>query len=424
MGSTETLTGLLGRDALGSIVASALERSEIGAAGVALVCLDIDDFRRVNEVLGHVAGDELLRAVAERLTSVIRPNDRVVHFGGDKFIVVCCGIHTDKDALRIAHRLSSSLDEPFRHGETPLALSACVGVALGDGLSKTPDDLLRDSDTALSRAKQRGSASIVLFDEAHRRSAVARLQLENALRSSIDRGELTLAYQPIVSLHSGGVVGFEALTRWEHPALGPISPLEFIPVAEDSGLIHRLGRAVFARACADLAMLVERHGPRFHMSVNLSPRQVLDTTLPADLATIMESTGIDPERLHVELTEGVLIEHDEAARTALTRLRDTGARLVIDDFGTGYSALSYLTRLPVDGVKIDRSFVKELDRATPEAAIVAALVSLSQELGLHVIAEGVETEAQAARLRELGCPLAQGFYFGRPTPAEYVDLLL
>ena len=422
---SESMTGLLGRDSLRAVVAAALERSEIGCSGVALACLDLDDFNRVNEALGHAAGDDLLRAVATRLAAVVRPTDRVVHFGGDKFIVVCSGVQTDADALRIAQRLSTALTEPFVISATPIALTATVGVAVGDGLSSASEDLLRDADTALHRAKHGRRGEVVLFDEAQRRSAIARLQIENALRASLERDELTLAYQPIVGLRNGTVLGFEALLRWDHPALGPISPLEFIPIAEESGLIRTLGRWVFRRACEDLKALQTRYGSHnFHMSVNLSPRQVLDPNLARDVVEALEDTGVEPGRLHVELTEGVLVERGDSARDALIQLRQTGVRLVIDDFGTGYSALSYLTRLPVDGVKIDRSFVKELDAATPEAAIVAAVISLARELGLHVIAEGVETEEQAERLRELGCPLAQGYYFGRPTPAEYLNLLL
>jgi diguanylate cyclase (GGDEF)-like protein len=417
----DSLTGLLGRDSLRAVIASALERAEIGCSGVALACLDLDDFTRVNEALGYAAGDDLLRAVATRLTAVVRGGDRVVHFGGDKFIVVCSGVQLESDALRIAQRLAATLVEPFVIGETPIALSATIGIAVGDGLSSAPEDLLRDADTALHRAPRGG---VGVFDESQRRSAVARLQIENALRASIERDELTLAYQPIVGLRNGSVVGFEALLRWEHPALGSISPLEFIPVAEQRGLIRPLGRWVLRRACEDLAALSERHGPHLHMSVNVSPAQIFDPALPADVTDILDETGIEPGRLHVELTEGVLAERGELACDALLKLRQTGVRLVIDDFGTGYSALSYLTRLPVDGVKIDRSFVKELDDQTPEAAIVAAVVSLARDLGLHVTAEGVETEGQAERLRELGCPLAQGFYFGRPAPAEYLDLLL
>ena len=421
----DSLTGLAGREALRELVADALDRAEIGAAGVALAFLDLDDFKRINEVFGHAAGDAALRAVATRLTAVVRPSDRVIHFGGDEFVVVCCGVHREEDALRIAQRLAYALIDPFEVADTPVTLTTSIGIALGDGLSKTPEDLLRDAETALHKAKLSPAGSIRMFNEALRRHAVARLQIENALRAAVARDELTLAYQPIVGLRDGAVMGFEALLRWEHSGLGPVSPLEFIPIAEESGLIKTLGRWVFRRACRDLAALAERHpDSRFHMSVNLSPSQVLDPDLPRHVQEVLEETGVDPGRLHVELTEGVLVEHSSAAHEALIELRATGVRLVIDDFGTGYSALSYLTRLPIDGVKIDRSFVNELDGSTPESAIVAAVVSLARELGLHVIAEGVETEDQAQRLRGLGCPLAQGFYFGRPTPAEYLDLLI
>ena len=419
------LTQLPGRREFASLVAAALEASNDRDTGVALVCIDVDDFKRFNEVLGHDAGDQLLRAIASRLAAIVRPGDRVAHLGADEFAVVCSGVIRDTDAVRIGQRFSSALAEPFAAGDTSVALTVSVGIAVGDGLGQSPQDMLRDAGTALHRAKRTRSGATEVFDETHRRSAIARLQTENALRKALEEDELTVAYQPIVSLRDGEVRGFEALVRWSHDALGQISPLEFIPIAEESGLILPLGRSVLTRSCHDIAALDAKAPQRhFNVAVNLSPRQVLDPELPGVIESSLEAADLDPACLHLELTEGILVDHNPNVRDALLRLRRIGVRIMIDDFGTGYSALSYLTRLPVDGVKIDHSFVTHLGGATVESAIVEAVISLGRNIGLDVIAEGVETQGQADELREMGCLHAQGFFFGRPTPAAYLDLLL
>ena len=418
-------TTLPGRVQLRAVIDAALEAAAARGTGVAVACLDIDDFHRFNDVLGHATANHLLRAVGSRLASVVRPGDQVGHLGGDEFAVVCNGVMRESDARRIAERLTAALAEPFVVDAMPVAITVSVGIALGDGSTKSAQDLLEDADTALHRAQARAGGATEVFDEALRRSAIARLQTENALRRAIAADELTVAYQPIVSLRDGSVRGFEALVRWSHPALGDISPLEFIPIAEESGLILPLGRAIIQRACRDLAALdADRGNTGFTVAVNLSPRQVLDPDLPVLLRDTLDETGIDAGRLHLELTEGVLVEPNLEVRDAILALRAIGVRIAIDDFGTGYSALSYLTRLPVDAIKIDRSFVAHLSGATVESAIVEAVISLARKLGLDVIAEGVETQEQVDCLRALGCPLAQGFFFGRPTPAEYLDLLL
>ena len=383
------------------------------AASFAVLFLDLDRFKLVNDSLGHRAGDELLVQIARRLESCRRAGDTVARLGGDEFTLLVEGVASEEEAIAVSERVHRALAPPYLIEGHEVFAGASIGIALGGPSTERVEHLLRDADTAMYRAKVRGSRHAV-FDSSMHERAMAALRIENELRRALERGEMRVHYQPIVELASGRTLGVEALVRWEHRERGLIPPSEFIPLAEETGLVVPLGRWVLDEACRALAALPGQ----ITLSVNLSGRQLLQADFCAELKAMLERCRIEPSRLRLELTESMLIGNGAAARAALTHLRATGVRLCIDDFGTGYSSLSYLHELPIDDLKIDRSFVGAMGDDERKIKIVQSILVLGKSLGIDVTAEGVETQQQAELLRRLGCERAQGYYFARPVPLE------
>jgi diguanylate cyclase (GGDEF)-like protein/PAS domain S-box-containing protein len=409
----DALTGLANRTLLLERLEHWLRHRQRGEARAAVLFIDLDNFKRINDALGHHVGDNLLVSVAARLGEMLRPADTLARVGGDEFVVFCEDIAGEDAALNVVTRLIGALEAPFRLADHEHHVTASIGIALSDR-GATAASLLRDADAALYRAKERGRARCELFDDALREHSLKWLETERELRRALENDELVNVYQPIVSVASGAIVGFETLVRWVHPTRGTISPAEFVPVAEQTGLIVPLGLGVLERACRQAV----EWDPELRVSVNLSPRQVTEPKLVESVDRILVETGLDPARLSLEITESVLIEETESALATLNRLRALGVRLELDDFGTGYSSLAYVKRFPIAALKIDRSFIDGLGRDAEDSAIVAAVISMARALGVDVVAEGVETPAQANGLRALGCSFAQGFFFSRPLTAD------
>jgi len=391
----------------------------------AVLALDLDRFKLVNDSLGHKVGDELLAAAAPRLKQAIRSSDTVARFGGDEFGILLEDIGGEHDAIDMAQRIAAVFTRPFVLDGAEHFISTSIGIALAEG-GELADDLVRDADAAMHRAKERGGARYELFDELLRGRAISRLRVENDLRRALERDELTLDYQPLVSLRDGSLVSVEALVRWDHPDRGRIPPADFIPVAEENGLIEPIGRWVLDRACRQAARWYRDRpdSPPLSMSVNLSAAQVANRGLADVVAGALRTSGLDPACLALELTESVLVGEDPDLLETLLALKRLGVALVLDDFGTGYSSLSYLTRLPLDALKVDRSFVAGLGVEARDTAVTEAIVAMSRALSLRVVGEGAETAEQVAELRRLGCDLVQGFHISRPVPAAEITRLL
>jgi diguanylate cyclase (GGDEF)-like protein len=392
-----------------------------------VLLLDVDSLGLVNDDLGHATGDEVLCEIAARLGDVLGPADTVARLAGDEFCIVCLDPTCERQGDRIAEQVRAAFVRPFVLAGEPHFISASMGVAAttGDG-PHCASDLLRDADTALQRAKGRGRGGYELFDPRTRARVVSRLKVESELRNAIESNELRVEYQPYYRLSDNSPAGIEALVRWQHPERGLIPPGDFIPVAEQSGLVVQLGEWVLRRACSDLSSWRAAHdwATGLRVTVNVSARQVHEPGLPAIVQSALRDAGLPPGLLGIEITEGLLLDQERAPQGALAALKQLGVRLLLDDFGTGYSSLSYLSRFPVDVLKVDRSFVRDLGSRTESDPIVTAIVALAQGLRLDVIAEGIETEQQADRLRAIGCDYGQGFLMSRPIPAEQlVDLL-
>jgi diguanylate cyclase (GGDEF)-like protein len=421
----DRLTGLPNRTLFANRLEHALARARRRGTRLAVLALDIDNFKSVNDGLGHEAGDELLVSIAPRLEGVLRESDTVARFGGDEFVVLCEDVDGEDAAVEVARRVLEAMARPFTlAGAETVFTGGNVGIALSRDGHERAEDLARDATAAMDRAKSIGSGRVELFDEELRAGLVKRLRIENALRSALEREELSLVYQPVVSLRDGRVSGVEALLRWSSAERGPVSPAEFIPVAEDSGLIVPIGRWVLEQACRDAARWNEGRAVPVPVYVNLSARQVALPELPEVVAEVLAETGIDPSTLGLEITESVLLEEAGSPLEQLTALKALGVTVVLDDFGTGYSSLGYLPRFPLDGVKLDRSFVAGLDEVREAAAIVAAVVQMGQALGLRVVAEGIEHRGQLRELVSLGCDLAQGYLLARPVPYDEVCALV
>ncbi|HEY3240413.1 MAG TPA: EAL domain-containing protein [Acidimicrobiia bacterium] len=413
----DPLTTLPNRALFLDRLALALRRQERGGRIVAVLFVDLDRFKAVNDTLGHFAGDLLLVAVAERLGRILRPGDTIARLGGDEFAVVCEGLGGPAGAEEIADRILNCLAAPVLVEGQEVIASASIGIAISEP-GATPDTMLRDADTAMYEAKDAGRNRFHVFDPASRARTLARHRRAEELRVALDRSELRLCYQLEVDLAEEATTGVEALVRWQHPTLGLLPPSEFIDVAEETGLVVPLGDWVLREACRELARRDPNANPGgLRLSVNLSARQLGVPELIDTVRNTLNETGLDPSRLCLEITESVLMDDVGSSIEALLDLKALGVRLAIDDFGTGYSSLSYLRRFPVDVVKLDRSFVAGMGVDPAATAIVAAVVNLAHALGIVVVAEGVETEAQLVALRALRCDRAQGYYWNRPLPA-------
>jgi diguanylate cyclase (GGDEF)-like protein/PAS domain S-box-containing protein len=385
--------------------------------GVAVIFFDVDHFKVVNDSRGHAAGDQVLRELARRFRRVVRTSDRIARFGGDEFVVLCRSVSLE-EAVAISERFIGVVAAPFDVDGVEQTISISAGLAMS-APGDTTESLLRDADTALNTAKERGRARLVVFDEQLREETSRRMAIQTGLEGATRRGELSLLYQPVVSLSDADVVGCEALLRWDHPQLGSITPHEFIPIAERSGAILELGRWVTQTAIRQLsAWRAAGATEGFWMAINVSARQLLDPAFVPTVGQAVADARLDPELLHLEVTESALMEDVAGVVGRLDQLKAIGVRLSIDDFGTGYSSLSYLKRLPIDTLKIDRTFVAGLGHDPHDSSIARAVVSLAAALELAVIAEGVETELQSTELRSLGCDLAQGFLWHRPLPPD------
>ncbi|MFY9780777.1 MAG: EAL domain-containing protein [Candidatus Baltobacteraceae bacterium] len=413
----DALTGLLNRPSFLDRLKRALERTRRHPAlRVAVLFVDIDRFKVINDSLGHVAGDQLLAAFGERLTNCLRSYDVVARLGGDEFTILLDDVASARDATLTAERMQRAIKQPFSIAGRDVSITASIGIALGEPGVENAEAMLRDADTAMYRAKELGRARYEVFARELHLQAMARLNLEIELRRSLEGGELSLAYQPIVALETGRVTGFEALARWKN-AGEMISPTAFIPLAEETGLIHPLGEWVLVEACRQARIWRELRpeGPPLTVSVNVSAKQLSAELLEGQVARVLADSGLRAEDLHLEITEGVLTDRREAAETTLGHVRSLGVTIDLDDFGTGYSSLSYLQRLPIDAVKIDRSFISGAGGpgiSNPE--IVAAIIAMAHSLGLGITAEGVETAEQLSQLRALHCTSAQGYYLSGP----------
>jgi diguanylate cyclase (GGDEF)-like protein len=420
----DTLTGLPNRALFLDRLGLALRRTERRSGSVAVLFCDLDRFKVVNDSLGHDAGDRLLVDVAKRIVTALRPADTVARFGGDEFTILCEDIAGEIEAATIAQRIVDVFRDPFVLEDGEVFLATSLGIAIARGTDDRAEDLIRDADAAMYRAKERGKGRYEIFDEAMRADAVARLETESALRRALDRGELLLHYQPEVDIVTGEVRGFEALVRWDHPARGLLAPSAFIPLAEETGLIVPIGEWVLREACTEATRWAGMSDEPLTLSVNLSARQLAQQDLVAMVRRAVAETGIDPSTLCLEITESAVMESGSATTAQLRALKSIGVRLAIDDFGTGFSSLAHLRRFPVDVLKIDGTFVAGLGHEPQDASIAAAVISLAHALGLETVAEGIETDEQHTVLRGLGCDLGQGYLFGHPAPAaEAVRLI-
>ena len=417
----DALTGLPNRTLLTDRLVHGLAGSRRRGTQLGVIFVDVDRLKEINDSLGHTAGDELLRHVGRQISGAIRPGDTVARIGGDEFVVVCDSVSAS-ETEEIAVRVLDALSQPCVGAHEEMKATASLGIAIADE-SATPESLLRDSDAAMYRAKERGRGRIELFDEALRSRDERRTATTSSLHRALEREEFIIEYQPIVDLGTGKMVSAEALLRWVHPERGLVPPHEFIPLAEETGLIVPIGAWVLDQSCRQLARW-QRIEPSMTLAVNLSVRQLLDPAIAARLSTVVLQSGARAEGLCLELTESVFMEDVEFFGKALASLKRLGVRLTIDDFGTGYSSLSYLKRFPVDAVKVDRAFVDGLGTDPHDSALVAAIVAMAAALDLEVTAEGVETQAQLAHLKRLGCRRVQGFHLARPMSADAMTQLV
>ena len=422
----DSLTGLPNRALFNDRLNQAIERRGATQA-TAVYFLDLDRFKRINDSMGHAAGDEVLREVAARVQRMLRPEDTVARFGGDEFTVLCESVGGVLEAVGVADRLQREIAQPLRAGGAELRLSASIGIALAEpGEHVECSRLVEDADAAMYRAKERGGARTELFDVAMRERAVTALSIEQELQHGLERGELRLFYQPLVSLANGEIVGAEALIRWQHPDRGLLAPDSFLPVAEESGLIVEVGAWAVGEACRRLRDWDRRNGgpSPFGLAVNLSARELTHPDVVLTVLNAVRRSALEPGRLTIEVTESTAMADRDSGFRALRELNAAGVRIAIDDFGTGYSSLDHLREMPADILKIDRSFVAGMAANSPDSALVAAAIARGRALEMEVVAEGIETSEQVADLRELGCPLGQGYLFARPMPPEEIDSLL
>jgi len=418
------LTGLPNRMLLNDRVGQAIALAKRHVRKVAVLFLDLDGFKHINDSLGHPVGDKLLQSVAKCLVDCIRGSDSVSRQGGDEFVVLLLDLEDAEDAAVTARRMLEAVAQPHHVDHHDLHVTASIGVSVypDDGLDA--EALIKNADTAMYQAKENGRRSFQFFKPAMNARAVERQFIEEGLRRALERREFALHYQPKVNLTTGAITGAEALIRWTHPTRGPVSPADFIPVAEDCGLILPIGAWVLREACEQARAWMDAGLPVTSMAVNVSAMEFRDKSFLDRLFATLAETGLDPRALELELTESVLMKHAASTAIILQALRKRGIQIAVDDFGTGYSSLSYLQRFPVDAVKIDQSFVRQISTAGADTTIVKAVIGMARGLKLRVIAEGVETLEQVAFLRAYRCEEAQGYYFGRPVPAQQFAVLL
>jgi diguanylate cyclase (GGDEF)-like protein len=421
----DPLTGLPNRTlAIDRLDLALARRRRTGAATVALLLIDLDRFTMINESLGHRTGDQVLRGLAGRLRKALRVSDTAARMSADEFAVVCeseGGVH---DVVELAQRIGVEFGRPLEIDGGERVFTASIGIAVAESLKDTASSMLRDADAAMYRAKRRGPGSYELFDAAVRAQVLTRLRTEAELREAIKEEQLCLHFQPILELPRGRPVATEALVRWQHPRHGLIPPLDFIPVAEETGLIAELGRYVLERACAQCAAWQGEFREPLKMFVNVSGMQIVNPAFVDEVADVSRANGLAAGTLGLEVTESVLVEAEGSAIAVLSKLHEHGLGLMLDDFGTGYSSLGYLRSFPLDGVKIDRSFIDGLTDSREDAAIIRAIIDMCSALGLTTVAEGVESEDQLARLRELGCEFVQGYLLCHPMAAPEVGAFL
>ncbi len=422
----DALTGLPNRVLFLERLQQALARAGRTGRPLAVVFLDLDDFKLVNDTRGHDAGDLLLRKLTPRLAAAVRAGDTVARLGGDEFVALCEDLSDDTDAVMLAQRITDAVAKPVQLGGFTHRISVSTGVVLvRDPADFTAHGVLRDADAAMYDAKAGGKGRVAVFDGTMRAQLLERVEMEAALRSAVSSGELRLFYQPVVALEPGRVVAAEALVRWQHPTRGLLMPADFIPVAEGAGLLGRIGEWVIAQACRQAVLwrdlFPERRIP---VSVNVSASQLQRPGLAAFVKRVLDETGLDPWLLELEVTESALREDQPSIWRELRELKARGTRLIVDDFGAGYSSLSALRDLGIDGVKLDRSFVQGLERGGDQGAMVKAVLTLAGAIDADVTAEGVETGAQVKRLRTHGCDFAQGYLFARPAPAAELTALI
>ncbi|MDQ1478647.1 MAG: hypothetical protein QOE62_3876 [Actinomycetota bacterium] len=420
----DSLTGLANRALLRDRIDHAMARRNTCEA--ALMVLDLDGFKNINDSLGHLAGDHALAVVADRLRGVSRPGDTIARLGGDEFALLVEDSMSQEQMQLFGGRLIEAVAQPFDYQGHSVVVGASVGVAFVEVGLHNADDLIRNADVGLYAAKAAGRGHVCAFDSSMFDVARTRFELEHDLANAIDKHELVLQYQPIVELSTGRPNGFEALVRWQHPTRGRLAPEEFIPIAEETGLIVPLGRWVLDRACRDLANWTQTYpqAARLYVSVNLSAHQLQDPHIVADVQAALADSALEPSRLVLEITETALMHDMQAALARLNALKALGIRLSVDDFGTGYSSLSYLRQFPIDTVKIDKSFVDEVYSGADDATFVGAILRLSEALHLDTLAEGIETQDQANTLKQLGCHLGQGYHYAKPLdPSDIAELL-
>ena len=422
----DPLTNLPNRSKFVDRVHDALDRAARRSRSIAVLVVDLDDFEEINHSLGHEAGDQLLAAAGERIEASVRPGGAVARLCSDEFAVLLEDVTDQRSAVYAAKRIGEEVRTPTEVDGSEVLVSASIGVAIGGSSQEAgPEDLLRNADVAMHAAKRKGKARYRVFDPGADTTTSGRSLVEADMRRAIEEGEFRVHYQPLVELRSGRVCGFEALLRWQHPIYGLILPGEFVPLAEQTGLIVPIGRWVLQEACRQVRLWQNEHPgpPPLTLNVNVSARQFGQPNLTEEFLSILEKSELDPHHLQLEITESVMV-YDVSASVALGELKSAGVKLAMDDFGTGYSNLSYVKRLPVDTLKIDRSYVRGLGRNAEDTAIVHATVAFAKALGLSLAAEGIENTGQLARLRDLGCELGQGYNFAKPLPSQEVPAFL
>jgi diguanylate cyclase (GGDEF)-like protein len=418
------LTGLPNRMLLSDRVNQVIALAQRHGKKVAILFLDLDGFKHINDSLGHAVGDKLLQSITECLVGCVRGSDTVSRQGGDEFVILLSEVEHSEDAAITARRMLQAVAEVHPVGQHSLHITTSIGVSVFPDDGEDAETLIKNADTAMYQAKENGRQSYQFFKPAMNVRAVERQSIEEALRTALERNELSLHYQPIINLRSGAITGAEALLRWTHPTRGPVSPAQFIPVAEDCGLILPIGNWVLREAAKQARAWLDAGLPLGSVAVNISAMEFRHEDFLEGIFAALEDTNLDPKFLELELTESVLMKRAESAASVLQTLRANGVQLAIDDFGTGFSSLSYLRRFPVDALKIDQSFVRQISTAPDETTIVTAIISMGRSLNLRVVAEGVETQEELSFLQAHQCDEAQGYYFGRPVPPAIFAKLL